>query len=43
MSMAPVPLFVCHANCSRSVLASYLYRDLCPGAPVLSAGLERGE
>jgi protein-tyrosine-phosphatase len=38
-----VPLFVCHANCCRSVLASHLYRDLCPGAPVLSAGLERGE
>jgi len=40
-----VPLFichVCHANCCRSVLASYLYRHLCAGAPVLSAGLEPG-
>jgi protein-tyrosine-phosphatase len=36
------PLFVCHANCSRSVLAAYLYRHLC-GAPALSAGLEPGE
>ena len=26
-----------------SVLAFYLFRDLCPGARVLSAGLERGE
>lgn len=43
MSVAPVPLFVCHANCCRSVLASYLYRDLCPGAVVLSAGLQAGE
>jgi protein-tyrosine-phosphatase len=37
------PLFVCHANCSRSVLACYLYRDLCNEAPALSAGLEVGE
>jgi protein-tyrosine-phosphatase len=37
------PLFVCHANCSRSVLACYLYRDLCNNAPALSAGLEVGE
>jgi protein-tyrosine-phosphatase len=37
------PLFVCHANCSRSVLACYLYRDLCNGAPALSAGLQVGE
>jgi protein-tyrosine-phosphatase len=36
------PLFVCHANCCRSVLACYLYRDLCDGAPALSAGLEPG-
>jgi protein-tyrosine-phosphatase len=36
------PLFVCHANCCRSVLASYLYRHLCTG-PALSAGLEPGE
>jgi protein-tyrosine-phosphatase len=38
-----VPLFVCHANCSRSVLACYLYRDLCNEAPALSAGLQVGE
>jgi len=37
------PLFVCHANCSRSVLACYLYRHLCHEAPALSAGLEPGE
>jgi protein-tyrosine-phosphatase len=43
MSSPATPLFLCHANCCRSVLASYLYRHLCPGAPVLSAGLERGE
>lgn len=43
MSSAPVPLFLCHANCCRSVLASYLYLDLSAGAPVLSAGLEAGE
>lgn len=35
-------LFVCHANCARSVLASYLYRRLCPGRAVASAGLEAG-
>ena len=38
-----MPLFLCHANCCRSVLASYLYRHLCPGARALSAGLEPGE
>jgi protein-tyrosine-phosphatase len=38
-----IPLFVCHANCCRSVLASYLYRHLYAGAPVLSAGMDRGE
>jgi protein-tyrosine-phosphatase len=38
-----VPLFVCHANCCRSVLASYLYRHLCPGSAVLSAGMEAGD
>jgi protein-tyrosine-phosphatase len=43
MSPVPVPLFLCHANCCRSVLAAYLYRDLSAGAPVLSAGLEAGE
>lgn len=37
------PLFVCYANCCRSVLACYLYRDLCNDAPALSAGLEVGE
>jgi protein-tyrosine-phosphatase len=38
-----IPLFVCHANCCRSVLASYLYRHLSVEAPVLSAGFEPGE
>lgn len=38
-----MPLFVCHANCCRSVLASYLYRHLGGDAPVLSAGFEPGE
>src|SRR6476620_12184192 len=37
------PLFVCHANCCRSVLAYYLYRHLCNEAPALSAGVEVGE
>ena len=37
------PLFVCHANCCRSVLACYLYRYLCNKAPALSAGLDVGE
>jgi protein-tyrosine-phosphatase len=37
------PLFVCHANCCRSVLACYLYRDLCNDAPAGSAGLAPGE
>ena len=37
------PLFVCHANCCRSVLACYLYRHLCNNAPALSAGLEVGD
>ena len=36
-------LFVCHANCCRSVLACYLYRHLCNRAPALSAGLDVGE
>jgi len=36
----PQPLFVCHANACRSVLAQYLYEDLCPGTYALSAGLE---
>jgi len=43
MSAAAIPLFVCHANCCRSVLASYLYRHLCPDAAVLCAGLHPGE
>jgi protein-tyrosine-phosphatase len=38
----PRPLFVCHANCCRSVLARYLYEHLCK-APALSAGLDVGE
>ena len=37
------PLFVCHANCCRSVLARYLYGRLCNDAPAVSAGLETGE
>ena len=37
------PLFVCHANCSRSVLACYLYRHLCNDAEARSAGLDPGE
>jgi Low molecular weight phosphotyrosine protein phosphatase len=36
------PLFACHANASRSMLAAYLYRHLC-GAPALSAGVYAGE
>jgi len=36
----PQPLFVCHANACRSVLAQYLYEDLCPGTYALSAGVE---
>jgi protein-tyrosine-phosphatase len=37
------PLFVCHANCCRSVLACYLYRHLCNESSAGSAGLEVGE
>ena len=37
-----IPLFVCHANCSRSMIAAYLFRDIAR-APALSAGLEVGE
>jgi protein-tyrosine-phosphatase len=37
------PLFVCHANRCRSVLACYLYRHLCNNAPAISAGLKVGE
>ena len=43
MSALAVPLYVRHANCCRSVLASYLYRHLCPATTVLSAGLDPGE
>jgi protein-tyrosine-phosphatase len=37
------PLFVCYANCCRSVLAYYLFRQLHPDAPALSAGLDAGD
>lgn len=37
------PLFVCYANCCRSVLACFLYRHLCGGVPALSAGFDPGE
>jgi protein-tyrosine-phosphatase len=40
--MAKVPMFVCHANCCRSLLAYHLYRRLCPGLPALMAGMEAG-
>jgi protein-tyrosine-phosphatase len=36
-------LFLCHANCCRSVLACHLYEYLCCGASALSAGLAAGE
>jgi protein-tyrosine-phosphatase len=39
---ALVPLFVCHANCCRSVLARYLYVHLCQ-QPAASAGLDAGD
>jgi protein-tyrosine-phosphatase len=38
-----VPLFICHANCCRSVLARYLYEHLCPGFAALGAGVEAGD
>ena len=38
-----LPLFVCHANCCRSVLAQYLYENLAPGNQALSAGVEVGD
>src|SRR5690349_11150229 len=41
MSADATALFVCHANCARSVLAFFLYRHLC-GAAAASAGLEAG-
>jgi protein-tyrosine-phosphatase len=37
------PLFVCYANCCRSVLAYYLYRHLHADAPAISAGLISAE
>jgi protein-tyrosine-phosphatase len=37
-----VPLFVCLANCSRSVLAQNLYQALEPGLRAWSAGLVPG-
>jgi protein-tyrosine-phosphatase len=43
MSSPTTPLFVCHANCSRSLLASRLYQLVYPDAPCLSAGLEAGQ
>ena len=39
----PQPLFVCHANCCRSVLAQCLYENLNPGTFALSAGVEIGD
>jgi len=39
----PPPLFLDHAACCRSVLAQYLYEDLCPGTYALSAGIEAGD
>jgi protein-tyrosine-phosphatase len=42
-SSPAVPLFLCHANCCRSVLACHLYQHLCDGATALSAGLAPGE
>ena len=35
------PLFVCYANCCRSVLAEYLYRHLCD-RPAMSGGVDPG-
>ena len=43
MSQMPMPLFVCHANCCRSVLAYFLYGHLTGDATALSAGFEPGE
>ena len=37
-----IPLFVCHANCSRSMIAAYLFRDIA-GAPAFSAGMDARE
>src|SRR5258707_7694955 len=41
--LMPTPLFVCHANCCRSVLARFLYEHLCPGCPALGAGTSAGD
>lgn len=38
-----VPLFVCYANCCRSVIAKYLYEDLNPNSQAESAGVEAGD
>jgi protein-tyrosine-phosphatase len=38
----PTPLFICYANCCRSVLAKYLYEHLFPGTHALSAGIAAG-
>jgi protein-tyrosine-phosphatase len=43
VSSPAVPLFLCHANCCRSVLACYLYQHLYSGASAVSAGLVAGE
>ena len=43
MNQPVIPLFVCHANWCRSVLASHLYKHLDVAAPALSAGFEPGE
>jgi protein-tyrosine-phosphatase len=37
------PLFICYANCCRSVLAYYLYRHRHADDPALSAGLYPGD
>ncbi len=42
MESQTTPLFICHANCCRSVLACFLYRHLCAQAPATSAGFEPG-
>jgi protein-tyrosine-phosphatase len=36
-------LFICHANCCRSVIAQYLYTQLNPGSVAESAGVEVGD
>ena len=40
MNLPRIPLFVCHANCCRSVLAEYLYRS--QGGRAFSAGVVAG-